>query len=122
MTVGGSPQPIELWHNFGLREETLLRGFLHLFLVRSSKHNLVVSIVLIKQSTLVMDGAGRHLHLQRVLLCCLLDLLQMLIVAVFRQPRYDIAVGPVDLKSVRVLVVDMVLKGTSQINYNLDER
>ena len=56
-----------------------------------------------------MDGTRRNLHLERVLLGVLLDLLQMLVVAVLRQPGDDVTVGPVDLQRVRVLVVDVVL-------------
>jgi hypothetical protein len=44
-----------------------------------------------------------------VLLCVLLDLLEVLVVAIFDKPGYDVLVGPVDLQGVRVLIVDVVL-------------
>ena len=44
-----------------------------------------------------------------MLLCILLDFFQMLVVAVFRQPADNVAMGPINLKSVRVLVVDVIL-------------
>ena len=46
-----------------------------------------------------------------MLLRVLLDLLEMLVVAVLCQPGDNVAVRPVDLQRVRVLVVDVVLDG-----------
>lgn len=46
-----------------------------------------------------------------MLLGSLSHFLEMFIIAVFCQPSNDIPVGPVDLESVRVLVVNVVLDG-----------
>lgn len=46
-----------------------------------------------------------------MLLRVLLDLFEMLVVAILSQPGDNIAVRPVDLQRVRVLVVDVVLDG-----------
>lgn len=59
-----------------------------------------------------MDRTRRDLHLERVLFCVLLDLLEVLVIAVLRKPCDDIARRPVDLESVGVLIVDMVLQNT----------
>ncbi len=57
-----------------------------------------------------MDRTRGDFHLQGMLFRILLHLLQMLVVAVLGQPCDHITIRPVDLKSVRVLVVDVVLK------------
>ena len=44
-----------------------------------------------------------------MLLSSLLDLLEMLIVAILRQPRDDITLRPVDLEGVAAFIVDVVL-------------
>jgi len=44
-----------------------------------------------------------------MLLCILLDFFQMLVVTVFSQPADNVAIGPINLKSVRMLVVDVIL-------------
>ena len=47
-----------------------------------------------------------------MLFCILLDLLQMFVIAVLSKPVNHVTVGPVDLESVRVIVIDMVLGET----------
>lgn len=71
--------------------------------------HLISLIILIKQRTLVVHGSRSDLHLDSMLLGRLLDLLEMLVITVLGKPSDDILVGPVNLESVRVLIVDMVL-------------
>ena len=90
-----------------------VRDILSVLLVRATEDNLVLLIVvLVEQGLLVVYRTRRNLHLKRVLLSVLLDLLEMLIVAVLSQPGDDITRGPVDLERVGVLIVHVVLSYT----------
>ena len=95
-----------------LRQSALLRvrDILSVLLVRTTEDNFVLLIVvLVEQGLLIVYRTRRNLHLERVLLGVLLDLLEMLIVAVLSEPGDDIARGPVDLERVGVLIVHVVL-------------
>lgn len=94
--------------HLGLGEKPLLRRLDALQLAGTLEDDLVL-VILVEQSLLVVDGARRDLHLERVLLSVLLDLLEVLVIAVLSQPSDDIALRPVDLKCVLVLVVDVIL-------------
>lgn len=50
-----------------------------------------------------------------MLFSCLFHLLEMLVVAVLREPADDISRRPVDLESVRVFVIDMILRDTPSV-------
>ena len=56
-----------------------------------------------------MHRSRSNLHLERMLFGVLLDLLEMLVVAVLGEPGDDVTLGPVDLESVLVLVINVVL-------------
>lgn len=107
------PQTFELGLQLGLRQQPLLRGLLLRFLQtisRSSYHNfVVVSVVFIEKGRFIMDRARCDLHLEGMLLCCLLNFLQVFVVTVLREPADNVAVGPVNLQSVSMFVVDMIL-------------
>lgn len=97
--------------SLGLRDDPLLGRLCRLGLLRPTKHNLIFAvIVLVEKCLLVVDRAGSNAHLLRVQLSGLLHLLEVLVVAVLRQPGEDIPVRPVDLEGVSVLVVDVVLR------------
>ena len=98
------------------RDEPLLRGLLSRVDVVTSEDDLIITVILIEERALVVDRARGHLHLERVLLRVLLHLLQMLVVAVLGEPGDHVAVRPVDLQSVRVLIVDVVLDKEVSIN------
>ena len=100
---------LKLGLDLGHRDQPLLRRFL-LRRARPVHDNLLIILVIIfEQRTLVVDRSRGHLHIERMLLRRLLDLLQVLIVAVLGQPRNDIALRPVDVEVVGVLIVDVVL-------------
>lgn len=52
----------------------------------------------------------------------LFDLLEVLIVTVFCEPRNDITVRPVNLQCVRVLVVNVILSAPETISHERRER
>lgn len=109
LVPGGSDfETFEDGLDLGLRELLLLRSQDGLGLNWALKDDLIL-VVLVEQGLLVVDRARGDLHLDRVLLCVLLDLLKMLIVAVLCEPGDDIAFRPVDLQGVLVLIVDVVL-------------
>ena len=105
-------QTLEFRSKSALRQLPLLRiDFIVLLTVIPAENNLVFAVVLVEQRLLVVHRSGCNLHLKRMLLRVLLDLLEMLVVAVLCQPGDNVAVRPVDLQRVRVLVVDVVLDG-----------
>lgn len=105
----GCANALKLGFDFGNRDQPLLRRFL-LRRARPVHNNLlIIFVVVIEQCTLIVGRPRGHLHIERVLLRRLLDLLQVLIVAIVRQPRDDITLRPVDLEFVEVLIVDVVL-------------
>ena len=109
VSSSGRANSLELGLDFGNRDQPLLRRFL-LSRARSVHDNLlIILVVIIEQCTLVVGRPRGHLHIERVLLRRLLDLLQVLIVAIVGQPRDNITLRPVDLEFVEVLIVDVVL-------------
>lgn len=109
LVAGGSDfESFEDGLNLGLRELLLLRTQEGLGLDRALKDDLVL-IILVEQRLLVVYRARGDLHLDRMLLRVLLDLLEMLVVAVLCEPGDDVTLRPVDLQGVLVLVVDVVL-------------
>ena len=110
VSSSGRANALKLGLGIGNRDQPLFRRFL-LRGARPVHDNLLVVLVviIIEQRTFVVDRPRGHLHIEGVLLRRLLDLLQVLIVAVVGQPRDDITLRPVDLEFVEVLVVDVVL-------------
>lgn len=91
-------------------EQPLLRGLGTLLLhIGPTKDNFIVLVIFIEQSLLIVDRARGDLHLDCMLLSVLLDLLQMLVIAVLGKPGDNIALRPVDLKGMLVLIVDVIL-------------
>ena len=91
-------------------EQPLLRGFRALLLhIGPTEDNFIVLVIFVKQSLLIVNRARGNLHLDCMLLSVLLDLPEMLVVAVLSKPGDDILVRPVDLESMSVLVVDVIL-------------
>ena len=97
--------------DLGLRELPLLRRqcFSGLGLHRALKNNLIL-VVFVEQGLLVVNRARGDLHLERMLLSILLNLLEMFVVTVLSEPSDDITFRPIDLQCVLVLVVDVVLE------------
>lgn len=114
MASRGDLKTFELGLHLRLREEPLLGRLGTLGLARALEDNLVL-LVLVEERLLVVDGARGDLHLHGVLLGVLLDLLQVLVVAVLRQPGDDVTLRPVDLERVLVLVVNVVLPDKRQL-------
>jgi hypothetical protein len=108
VSSSGRANALKLGFDLGHRDKPLLRRFL-LRRARPVHDNLLIILVILEQRTLVVDRSRGHLHIERVLLRRLLDLLQVLIVAVLRQPRDDITLRPVDYEFVDVLIVEVVL-------------
>jgi len=109
VSSSGRTNALKLGLDLGHRDKPLLRRFL-LRRARPVHDNLfIILVIVIEQRTLVVDRSRDHLHIERMLLCRLLDLLQVLIVAVLGQPRDDIALRPVDHEFVMVLIVEVVL-------------
>ena len=111
LVAGGSHlQAFEDGPDLGLGEEPLLGG-LHALRFAGALEDDLVLVILVEQGLLVVDRTRSNLHLQRVLFCVLLHLLEMLIIAVLSKPRDNVALGPVDLEGMLMLVVDVVLEG-----------
>ena len=109
---GSSTEALEPRGSPALRQLPLLRvDFVVFRTVIPAKNNLIFAVVLVEQRLLVVHRSRSNLHLERMLFGVLLDLLEMLVVAVLRQPGDNVAVRPVDLQRVRVLIVDVVLDG-----------
>ena len=70
----------------------------------------IFSVVLVKKGLLVLNRTRCNLHLGRMLLRSLLNLLQMLVITVLCKPRDDVFIRPVNLKSVGVFIVDVILE------------
>lgn len=71
---------------------------------------IVVPVVFVEECLLIVDGARSNFHLQGMLFCVLFHFLQMLIVTIFCEPCDDVTIRPVNLESVRVLIINMVLR------------
>lgn len=107
---GIGSQAFELGLDFRYGEQSLLGGFRNGRLVTSQDNLILISVlVLVKQCLLVVNGTRSDFHFDGMLLGILLHLLQMFVVAVLGQPSNDILRGPIDLKRVGVLLIDMVL-------------
>ena len=116
MSSSGRANALKLGFHFGNRDQPLLRRFL-LRRARPVHDNLlIIFVVVIEQRTFVVGRSRGHLHIERVLLRRLLDLLQVLIVAIVGQPRDDITLRPVDLEFVEVLIVDVVLSCKTRLS------
>jgi hypothetical protein len=102
------PQPFKLRLLLGNRLDTLLGRLLRFVDIGSTQHDLVV-LIFVKQGLLIVEGVGSDFHLDRMLLCILFDLFEMLVVAVLGEPSDDILIGPVNLEGVSVFVVDVIL-------------
>lgn len=109
VTSRGDLETLKDGLHLGLGEQPLLGGFDDLQLSRTLKNNLIL-IILVEQSLLIVDRAGSNLHLESVLFGVLLDLLEVLVVAVLCEPGNNVTLRPVDLEGVFVLVVDVVLQ------------
>lgn len=92
MSAWRSPETFEGWRSFGGRNQSLLRRLLFdLFaLVVGPLHNNFI-IIIVEQCTLVVQRTRVDLHLDGMLLGSLLDLFQMLIVAILGKPADDVA-------------------------------
>lgn len=111
VTRGQGLQALKSGRELLLREQALL-GILYVvfLLAGTAKDNLVLLVVvLVEERLLIMDGARDNLHLDRVLLGVLLHLLEVLIIAVLREPGNHVARRPVDLERVSVFIIDVVL-------------
>jgi hypothetical protein len=71
---------------------------------------IVVPVVFVEECLFIVEGARSNFHLQGMLFCVLLHFLQMLIVTIFCEPCDDVTIRPVNLESVRVLIINMVLR------------
>jgi len=66
-----------------------------------------------------MHAPRNNLHLHRVLFCSAVDLLQVIVIAVLRQPTNDVSIRPVDLQRPGVFVENVVLLTNQQGSLSL---
>ena len=101
---------LEFRLDLGHRKQALLgRLFLSRSVIASQDNFVFIDVIFVEEGLFVMYRAGSNFHLQCMLLSILLDLLQMLVITIFRKPGNDISVGPIYLKRVSMLVIDVVL-------------
>ena len=118
----GSLQSFEDRLHLGHGQLPLFRGFndrgrpRSLLLARPSNNDLVITIVLIfilvflEQGLLVMYAPGNDLHLHCVLFGSAVNLLQVFVVVILRQPSDDVLIRPVYLQDPGVFVENVVLR------------
>jgi len=91
---GGHAKAFEFGSDLGHGEQALLRGLRcrRRGIAATQDNLIIVSVVLVKECLLVLNGARCDLHLQGVLLCILFNFLQVLVVTVLCQPANNVTV------------------------------